>query len=342
VNPFERYRFTDESLAVMARWVLSQKRCRNQGFVLDGFPKTVKQATLVFGTSNDISLPELADPTTASGGEGDGEASAEDGVSATSPFLEDPSVALNAVDEKLFPNVCVVLSAPRTLLVSRARMEESKDVTVEVPAHDSVANTLRRLNLYDTHHTDAPCLPSGSVITWMKSVLTAAAEGAAAEGPNPYAIPPRAATVIEIESGRLHGALESESLEHLETIIGAPHFYRPTPEDIIGSAVEEEVRHETIRLETLRAEEARERDVQRQREAALVEHQRHQRRFITVEKEKSEAAAVMSHLNMHTYLLELIVPTLTEAMERTAVLRPEDPIDTLAEILFHHAQRQTI
>ena len=41
-------RFTNDGLCKIFRWKLDQKVCRNQGYVLDSFPKTVPQARLLF------------------------------------------------------------------------------------------------------------------------------------------------------------------------------------------------------------------------------------------------------------------------------------------------------
>lgn len=48
--------FQDKALALMLRWRLNQPDCRNEGYLLHGFPRTVEQARLTFG-SQTLSIP---------------------------------------------------------------------------------------------------------------------------------------------------------------------------------------------------------------------------------------------------------------------------------------------
>lgn len=57
--------YNDEGMTKIFGWKLSQQSCRNQGFVLDGYPKTKRQAWLLFaqeGESGDDETGPPADP----------------------------------------------------------------------------------------------------------------------------------------------------------------------------------------------------------------------------------------------------------------------------------------
>jgi adenylate kinase len=45
-------RFSEETLVQLVRYKLSSWPCQNQGFILDDFPRTTKQATLLFSAAN--------------------------------------------------------------------------------------------------------------------------------------------------------------------------------------------------------------------------------------------------------------------------------------------------
>ena len=58
-------------------------------------------------------------------------------------------------------------------------------------------------------------------------------------------------------------------------------------------------------------------------------------------RERQEAEEMLS-LPMQTYLMKHVVPALTLGMEHVVRLRPEDPVDALAEFLFHFQAKSQI
>jgi hypothetical protein len=315
-NPFVRQRFIDEALAVMTRWRLGRKDCKNQGYVLDGFPKTVRQATLTF-TAGELTVPE---PEELSSLPADG--SAEEGEDG----------ALNPVDDKLFPENVLVLTvddAHLQLLQSRTVEEPGKDITKDLPAHNSNANFLRRLAEYKKSHTKSN-RPQRSVPTWWKSVITAV------EPPQA----PRSVCVTEYDAARFQSELDDMMREVYESL-GEPHFYRPTPEEIREAASSDLLRAEKVRLDAERKEEASRKEAKRLEEIALQESLKHKRRYETVQREQQEAL-ILKTLPAQDYLMRYVVPALTAGIEHTTQLRPEDPLDALAEYLFAYTARTNL
>lgn len=306
-DPFLRLRYIDEALAMMTRWRIQRKDCRNQGYILDGFPKTVRQAMMTF-SAGELTLPEPEELANAE----------------APPEVEEG--AMNAVEDKLLPEHVIVMHGKEPLLLSRAIEEPGKDITLEPPGHDSFANVLRRLTLYKANHTDV-VRANRSVATWFKSIMTASE--------NPAAV--RTASVSEVDASRALTDLDGV-MQSIRQFIGEPHFYRPTTIDILKKAEEETQEKEAARLVALRLEEEKAKAEEQRQSAIAREKEKHRRRFVSVEKEQKEAESVRT-MPMQQYLMKFVVPALTGAIEQTVQLRPEDPIDSLAEKLFSFQAR---
>ena len=89
-------RYTDRCLAFIVQWKLRQPQCRNQGYILDGYPKTVQQARWLF----EQDMP----------GEPPAEGEEEE------PALEE---GRKPMDDSLFPEYLVHLKASDTFLTER-------------------------------------------------------------------------------------------------------------------------------------------------------------------------------------------------------------------------------
>ena len=58
-------------------------------------------------------------------------------------------------------------------------------------------------------------------------------------------------------------------------------------------------------------------------------------RLTEVHKQEAEAFQAAS-LPLRNYLMTFVMPTLTKAMQECNKVRPEDPVDFIAEYLFKH------
>ena len=118
----------------MTRWKLTRMQCRNHGFVLDGFPKTIKQARLVF-EDTPIDIPE-------------------DGDDADGPLDEEVKPA----NDKIFPTFVVHVRAPDSFLLDRLQRTQQEH------PHNNPEDFMRRLDFYKQHYAVAY-----SVLSWRVS-----------------------------------------------------------------------------------------------------------------------------------------------------------------------------
>jgi adenylate kinase len=286
-------RFVDAALATMLRYTLATKACRNQGYVLDNFPKTVRQASTAF-VVGDIALPEPD----------------EDGLIVEDPADADPSALIAAVDDALLFDTAVVLAADEALLEARCGA-----------APDALAEMHRRLAAFKAANTAQPKPPTGFK-AWLQAIQT-----------NKEAAP-RCVSLHEHDTTN-DDAECSSSMAVVTEAIGAPRFIHPTPVEILQGRRQLELDAESARLAALVAsEEQAARDGAAAAEARKAT-QNDDRRLASVGVERREAAA-MAALPMQAYLVTHMLPAVTAAMQHVAELRPDDPVDSLADRLFHY------
>ena len=287
-------RFVDEALSFIVRWRLQQKDCLNQGYVLDGFPKTVRQASLTF-IAGEISLPEL-----------------EDIKNAPAEAEVDEAAMVLPVDDKLLPDCVVLLQASEQLLISRA------DAGVDSDDHDSLKSFYRRYGAYLANH-EPKLRPAKSLVSWCKSIVTAREAG------------PRAMSLCVIDAPT-ENTLD-DVVHSAKEFVGSPRFYRPTAQEIVdaksaaaAAEAEERARKEAATAAALKA--AEEEAARVRREQAI-----HTRRYTSILEEQAAASAMLS-LPMQEYLMTYVVPAVTKGMSYVVKQRPEDPVESLANFLF--------
>jgi len=114
--------------------------------------------------------------------------------------------------------------------------------------------------------------------------------------------------------------------------LGQPRNYGPTDEEIAAKVAAEEADAAKVA-----AEEER---LRTEREAAeLAERARREqhesRRAAEVQQQEQELIEVRS-IPLRNYLMQNVIPTLTEGLIEVCKLKPEDPVDYLAEYLFRN------
>jgi adenylate kinase len=116
--------------------------------------------------------------------------------------------------------------------------------------------------------------------------------------------------------------------------VGEPHCYGPTAEEIEAEKRERERKEAEIRI---KAEE--EQRIKEEMERIAVERRQVQwsKRLQELRIQERLQLEVQSE-PFRKYLISSVMPALTKAMVEIAEVRPEDPIDYLAEYLFQYAE----
>uniref|UniRef100_A0A8P4KN51 ATPase AAA-type core domain-containing protein n=1 Tax=Dicentrarchus labrax TaxID=13489 RepID=A0A8P4KN51_DICLA len=253
-------RLADHLLFDILQEKLNSKPCRNQGFVLDGFPKTYEQAKLIFSGK-------------------------------LRPFM------------KLLPNHVFALNATDDFLTKRAQ---------GLP--QSVAEKMR--------YTQEEFIPR---LTRYRQLSTAE------ETLLDYF------DELEIHPEHLGTVLKSPIVHvRITEIVGIPKNYGLSPEE----QEEEDRKKEEERKQKLAAEAA---EKKRRNEAALAEmsaqYEEWQKNLSELNKQEYELLEAHS-LPLRNYLMKYVMPSLTDAMLDCCKIKPEDPVDFLAEHLLRNNQQE--
>jgi len=263
---------SDELTAKVLGAALSTTECRNQGYILQGFPENCAQATLLFGgkveTEGEDAPPE----------DGDDAAEASTSFAAASEFV-------------------IVLEADEAVIKEKLFSQAEPSITEE--------QLSQMLADYATNNSeDSP--------TSVLALPTLA--GVEPFGP----IEVRADTAL------------SSILSKARVYLGQPRNYGPSDEEIAAKKALEEAEAKRKADEEAAAEAARE-------AAELEERKRREahesRRAAEVQQQEHELLEVRS-IPLRNYLMQNVIPTLTEGLIEVCKLKPEDPVDYLAEYLF--------
>ncbi|TMW59418.1 hypothetical protein Poli38472_004487 [Pythium oligandrum] len=302
-----------ESLVIdLLRWKLCSATCRNQGYVLDGLPTTVAQATKLF---------EKIASADGTEGDGEGEEGGGDEVAAesTSNAGDDPSGEKEAILDKLrpnkqiqLPNRVIMLDAPQQLLEERAQaLTEEVAIATE---NTQVA--------FEKRYT--------SFMAEMEPLATFFEQTAQSDG---------------IEVLELH--LTDETSYHNSEVFldpvhtymeqgghGKPNNFHPTREEL--RQMEREFTQKKQEEESRERQRAVEED---EREAAAEQARlaADQARLEVIQREEAELLESRAK-PLRTFLMDTVLPALTEGMLEIVKVQPDDPIDYLAEFLFQKGQ----
>ena len=296
-------RYCDSSVAFMTKWYITQRVCRNSGYVLEGFPKSVRQALWLF-RPGPVPLPDMDE-------EGKILEPTEE------ELLGDTAAAIAAVDEDVFPDHVIFADAPEECLISRC---------VEGDPHRCLARFQQRYAQYRAANPTAKLKPTLSLQTWLLSVA-ASKEGATA--------PPRTAAAIRVDLSGDDRDTNEPTMATLRRCLGPAHMVHPTAEELISAARNAVEEREAARLKDIAQQEALAAAADaRARELAEL-RRRDERRFTSVLAERALATS-MAQLQTDRYLMEYAVPAVTAAMKHVAAVRPDDPVDALADFLLEY------
>ena len=220
---------------------------------------------------------------------------------------EDTTTLMSAVDDRVLPELAVILRADDAVLQSRSRAD------VPDSHHSSLASFYRRMAAYRANHT-ATSKPQKSVIAWCRAILTNV------EGH------PRAMSMLMLDTTSIASSEEEySSVKHsIREAIGVPHFYRPTAPEVREAEATARLVEERRQLEALKAAEEAEKKRIEAEEAALKKKRIHERRYCSIQEEQKLAAA-MQRMPLQSYLMETVVRAITEGIQATSELRPPGP-----------------
>uniref|UniRef100_A0A8C9TEV8 Adenylate kinase 7a n=1 Tax=Scleropages formosus TaxID=113540 RepID=A0A8C9TEV8_SCLFO len=245
-------------IQIMADKLQSQP-CKNQGFVLDGFPKTYEQAKELFAANEDEA--------------------------------EETNSKIPTFNKKMIPEFVFSLEASDAFLINRVmNLPES----VVQGTHLAQEPFLRHLTAYRDVNTE-----DETVLNYFDEL-----------------------EIHPEQTGRVKVC----------KILGKPRNYGPTKE-------EQELQEQRAAAERLRQMEAEKAEAERKEaeEAAdrAARWEEWSNRLAEVRQQEEELLEAQS-VPLRNYLMKNVMPTLTQGLIQCCRLKPDDPVDFLAEYLFRN------
>ncbi|CAF4967726.1 unnamed protein product, partial [Rotaria sp. Silwood1] len=262
-------RLDDDILTQLFKIKLMSPSCQNQGYILDGYPKTLDQAQSLFGAS--------------------GEEEEEDAEDKKPP-----------VNERIIPEHVIILDASNEFLRQRIMHLPEK---VVAGTHNTELEFKRRLKIYNELGDDSH-------------------PGKFFEDVD------RPGETIKIDDDRSinHRNIVEKIMERVKE----PHNYGPTPEE------QEHTKRKELNEKEKREREEREERERDEQEAANDRMKKQKDWTAKLEQIKREEFEMLDAQStpLRNYLMAHVMPTLTKALIECCQVRPEDPVDFVAEYLF--------
>ncbi|XP_046935863.1 adenylate kinase 7, partial [Lynx rufus] len=263
-------RLEDQYVIRFVKEKLKSMPCRNQGYILDGFPETYDQAKDLFNQEDEEEEEEVRGKML--------------------PF-----------DKLIIPEFVCALDASDEFLKERVmNLPES----IVAGTHYSQDRFLRSLGSYRNINTE-----DETVFNYFDEIE----------------IHP-----IHIDVGKLEDPQNRLAIKRLVKEIGEPRNY--------GLTDEEKAEEERKAAEERLAREALEEAERERREAAetaekMARWEEWNKRLEEVKREERELLEAQS-IPLRNYLMTHVMPTLMQGLNECCKVRPEDPVDFLAEYLF--------
>ncbi|BHF70029.1 Adenylate kinase 7 [Sparganum proliferum] len=368
-------RLTNDILCKFLKKKLNSKPCQNQGFILDGFPKTKSQAVALFSAGDDEEEEEEAEEEGGEEGGGGGEAAKKDEpppeeVTAqleearaererempdlsSEPLTLMPFPLPTQLPKNILPDCVIFLQATDRFLLDRTLRLPEEEV---VGTHNNEEGFLRRLVLFRAHHAgsevaavlaDEELKQTLSPIQMQRLIVASPSSG---EVGNPVQ------QLVSLMAGSLDAGsvqaffedkkvplltfdIMSEASKEFPGATRKVNIAMGGPRNYGPSAAERaevQMQKEALR----RAREAAEKELERARirEEERVRDIRTRELASMLEKVKrdEESALLAASQPLRAYLQQYIMPTLCSGILECVKQRPEDPLDYLAEYLFRN------
>lgn len=299
-------RYPDELLYQMVQYRLTQNDCQNRGFVLDGFPRTYKDAQGVFfHTLKKKEKPKKPE------GEGEGDAGKEPAEGEEEE--EDPDKYKPKFMKQIYPESVIFLQADDEFLQEKAK-KLPKEIMKDSHYYENHMD--RRMATWNEGNTNAdyryglePGKPSLTTARFFQEKETELLEIDAKT--DNFELFEAMRVYIE-RHGRPFNYLRS-----LEKLNDERHEYINKKEDELNKKKEVEESNLASR---------KEKELQRLAKLAEERYPGIKKHVKDLEKVKDQKA--------REFLMKNIVPILSEGMIEVAKIAPIDPIDYLAEYIF--------
>jgi len=316
-------RLPDRVLCEMFRRVLTTQPCKNQGYILDGFPKTYTQAKwLTQGwkehepEEDEEEPPPEADPDYTYGHtrpppSEDEPAEEEDEEEEEVPEQEEEEDE-DAKEKRLAAELARVNKQCTAEFVFSINTSVStiEAIAAKIPemnlrkGHDDEAGIQRRLKLFQGSNqvgldTAVSCFEDAKVAITNIIADNKSSEKIAAE---------------------------------ITAVVGDPHNYGLTEEEKLAIQVAKEVKEKAEADQRAREKEAKDQEEQEKREAKIQAEKARKEQIASMDESTLLRAAMPLRKYLQTHVMAVVRRGLIECAE----VRPNDPIDYLAEYLLEN------
>jgi adenylate kinase len=313
-----------EAVGAVREFLLRGAETRVHGFVLDGYPRTLEEMDALF-----------APPAPAEEQEEEALVEDEEGDEADAALpepLEPDAVVMRRLLQPLHgpvplplsaravppPLACIDLALPREIAQARAAATDGP--------HGQEESFVRRWAAYEAARAIVPAPEGEELSAQDRRRIVCQADGLL--GPLRFLADAECA-IVRVEDNRSAEAVYEAAVE----AIGGPHVFPPSKEEI--AAAEKAAAAANAASAAKAAEELAAR-VAAETEAATARRRAAEARLQAVGAQKSALLEARS-VPLRQYLIDTVLPALTSAMVEVAEVRPEDPIDYLAEFLMRQA-----
>ncbi|KAH9280344.1 Adenylate kinase 7 [Echinococcus granulosus] len=364
----EKNRLSNAMVCSFIKKRLSSKECLNQGYVLDGFPKTRAQADLLFGSDEAVEeemeeMEELNEGTEEKDAKEpdpqvqvaqlDRERAARE---RSIPNMIDETqflgkVALspnpNSLPKGILPACVIFLQATDVFLFSRVLRIPNHEMRC---SHNDEEGFLRRLLIYRHAHAGSEVAAlmasdelrkalnseylqkitagEASTLTLSERIVPLMAGSVGANSLCAF-FEDRGIRAFNFDVETDTSGVFNEIERKIRAAIGPPRNYGPSTSKTVTIREKIRLKEEEERREL---EKAREAEEFRRREVRKREFSGLLERVRTEEDE----ALLEASKPLREFLSKFVMPTLTKGIFECIWRRPEDPIDYLAEYLFRN------
>ncbi|XP_075223888.1 adenylate kinase 7-like [Lycorma delicatula] len=293
------------SVKVMKNQLLSHA-CQSQGYVLDGFPTTLKQTKALFGIGTDEEEddePEedVDEDESRVEGEGEGEENENQGPKINKKIIPDLVICLEASNDHLYKNLL------RHQEVIRRYLTE-EDIFKSIIKYRLFSTSLNKYKKTDNKNIMKQNTDENTPLIFFDNIE----------------LYPHIFNVEEDKTPHL-----DQIIEKILHIAGSPQNY-----ETIIQQESEKLKKEQLERTHHESKTKRFKETKKLRRSVIKKKLQLWADQVDRMKEEEEEILAKESLPLRHYLIKFVFPTLTNGLIEIASVKPDDPIDYLAEYLF--------